>query len=251
MKIAGLFLFGAIALTTSVVADDSIQVIEGGEGYKFSTISLKDLSRIHCSSAITNVFYSKEKEIEIKTTGNDAYIKVLPRKTTGGEGGEKIEYGTNPRELYIECAGETFSLVLVPKDLPAQTIVLKTAFADVKRAVSYERSNSYDAMVLDLVKKAYVGDVPDGYEPTHIGKTIKEFSELDLIEVRSYVGAKYTVSEYLINAKKRLPALNEAMFIPYLKGSLAISIVKTILEPTESTKMFVVSLNQEDGTNAR
>lgn len=230
---------------------DSIQIVNGGEGYRFATVSLKDLSRVHCSSPITNVFYSKEKEIEIKTTGNDAYIKILPRKTTGGDTGEKIEYGAHPRELYVECSGETFSVVLVPKDLPAQTIVLKSPFADVKKATVYEKSNPYDNTMMDLVKKAFVGDIPDGYEPLHVGKEIKNFRELSLVHLRSYVGAKYTVAEYIIDAKKSVNVY-EAMFIPYLKNSLAISIVKTILEPTETTRMFVVSSNQEsENNNAR
>lgn len=230
---------------------ESIQIINGGEGYRFATVSLKDLSRVHCASPITNVFYSKEKEIEIKTTGNDAYIKILPRKTTGSEAGEKIEYGSHPRELYVECSGETFSVVLVPKDLPAQTIVLKAPFADVKKATVYEKSNPYDNTMMDLVKKTFVGDIPDGYEPLHVGKEINNFKELSLVHLRSYIGAKYTVAEYIVDAKKSIN-IYEAMFIPYLKNPLAISIVKTLLEPTETTRMFVVSLNQEsESQNAR
>lgn len=228
-------------------SNDSIQVINGGEGYRFATVSLKDLSRVHCASPITNVFYSKEKEIEIKTAGNDAYVKILPRKTTS-DTVDKIEYGSHPRELYVECSGETFSIVLVPKDLPAQTIVLKTPFADVQKAIAYEKSNPYDNTMMDLVKKAFVGDIPDGYEPVHIGKEIKNFKELNLIHLKNYVGAKYTVAEYIIDAKKSVN-LYEAMFIPYLKNSLAISIVKTVLEPTETTRMFVISSNQDSENN--
>lgn len=231
---------------------NSIQVLEGGEGYQFVNVSLKDMSRIHCAAPLGNVFFSKEKEIEIKSNGNDAYVKILPRKVTGGEQGEKIEYGSHPREVYVECSGQTFSLILVPKDIPAQTVVLKTLFADTKKATQYEQSNPYDNTMLDLVKKAYLGDVPDGYEPMYVGKEVKDFEELSLTLVRTYVGSKYTVSEYLIDAKRKTPTLNEAMFIPYLKNPLAISIVKTMLEPTESTRMFVVSMNQDkEGADVR
>lgn len=229
----------------------SIQVVEGGEGYKFATVSLKDLSRIHCSTPITNIFYSKEKEVEIKSAGNDAYVKILPRKTSGGDAAEKIEYGSHPRELYVECAGETFSIVLVPKDLPAQTVVLKTPFADVKKATQYEKSNPYDNTMLDLVKKAFVGDVPEGYEPVHVGKEIKDFEELHFVHLRTYTGAKYSVHEFIIDAKKSI-SVYESMFIPFLNNPLAISIVKTVLEPSETTRMFVVSLNQDaEKTNDR
>jgi hypothetical protein len=239
------------AISVSAEDGNSIQVIEGVGGYKFATISLKDMSRIHCADPLGNVFYSKEKEIEIKTSGNDAYIKVLPRKTTGGGEVEKIEYGSHPREMYVECSGQTFSLVLVPKDLPAQTIILKTPFADIKKATQYEKLNPYDNTMLDLVKKAFVGDVPEGYEPMHVGKEIKDFQELSLVNLRSYVGAKYSVHEYIVDAKRSIN-IYEAMFIPFIKNPLAISIVKTVLEPTESTRLFVVTLNQNlEGENAR
>ncbi|MFA6396631.1 MAG: type-F conjugative transfer system secretin TraK [Sulfurimonas sp.] len=247
-------IFAAIIILGAVEAhaedENSIQVIEGSGGYKFATVSLKDMSRIHCADTLGNVFYSKEKEIEIKTAGSDAYIKIQPRKVSGDQG-EKIEYGTHPREMYIECSGQTFSLVLVPKDIPAQTIILKVPFTDVKKATQYEKANPYDSTMLDLVKKAFVGDVPDGYEPIHVGKELKNFEELSLVHVRSYIGSKYTVNEYLIDAKRQV-TVYEAMFIPFLKNPLAISIVKPILEPTESTRMFVVSLNQNtEENNAR
>ena len=32
-----------------------------------------------------------------------------------------------------------------------------------------------DNTMMDLVKKAFVGDVPEGYEPIHVGKEIKSF----------------------------------------------------------------------------
>lgn len=228
---------------TATVDGSQIQVINGGEGYKFATVSLKDMSRIHCTDPMGNVFYSKEKEIEIKSAGNDAYVKILPRKTTD-DNGERIEYGSHPREMYVECSGQTFSLVLVPKDIPAQTIVLKVPFTDIKKASEYEKANPYDTTMLDLVKKAYTGDVPDGYEPVHVGKEIKSFEELSLVLLRSYVGSRYTVHEYIIDAKKQVN-LSESMFIPYLKNPLSISIVKSNLAPTEQTRMLVVSLNQD------
>lgn len=223
----------------------AIQVVDGAEGYKFVTVSLKDMSRIHCTKPLGNVFYSQEKEMEIKNAGNDAFVKILPRKTSGGMDGEKIEYGTNPREMYLECAGQTFSLILAPKDIPAQTIVLKTLFSDVKKAGEYEKTNPYDTTMLDLIKKSYMGDVPDGYDPLPINKPIKEFEELSLIQQRDYIGMRYSVHEYVIQAKKHVE-LYESMFIPLLKNPVAISITKTTLEPTEQTRMFVVTLNQDD-----
>lgn len=227
---------------------NSIQLVEGsGSGYKFVTVSLKDLSRIHCANSISNVFYSKEKEIEIKTVEKDAYIKILPRKTTGGNSGneDKLDYGSHPREMYIECSGQTFSLVLVPKDIPAQTIVLKSLLANTAKASEFEKANPYEKTILELVKKGFLEEIPSGYEGRHSGKLIKNFNEIDLILSKQYFGAKYIVEEYTITAKEKID-IYEGMLIPYLKNPLAISIMKMPLAKQETTRMIVVRLNKTE-----
>lgn len=248
------FITSVCLIGTSAFAEtagQSIQVIEASDGYSFATVSLKDLSRIHCPNGISNIVFSKEKEIQVDPAknGKDAYVKILPRRTTGDGVEERFDYGQHPRDIFIECNDRTFSLVLVPKDIPAQTVILKAPYSESKKASEFERANPYDSTMLDLVKKAYLGDVPDGYEPMHVGKEVKDFEEIKLVLMRSYVGAKYSVHEYTVDAKKSVN-LYEAMFIPYLKNPLAISIVKTILEPTENTRMFVVTLNQEEAGGA-
>lgn len=230
-------------------SEGAIQVVDGsGEGYKFISVSLKDLSRIHCSSPITNVLYSKEKEIEIKTPNGDSYVKILPRKTTLESGEEHYDYATFPREAYIECGGQTYSIVMVPKDIPAQTIILKSQYTDYKKASEFERANTYEKTILDLVKKGYLEEVPDGYDTKVIGKTIGNFKEIDLTLTKEYIGSRYIVDEYLIEAKKPIEVY-ESMFVPYIQNPLAITIVKMILNHNESTRMIVVRLNKTEGAN--
>lgn len=229
------------------VNDSSIQIVDGAaEGYKFVSVSLKDMTRIHCSSPITNVLYSKEKEIEIKTPNGDSYVKILPRKTTLEDGGEKFDYGTFPREAYIECGGQTFSIVMVPKDIPAQTIILKSQYNDLKKATEFERANTYEKTILELVKKGYLEEAPEGYDVKAVGEAIGSFKEIDMIHSKEYLGSRYIVDEFLIQAKKPIE-LSESMFVPYLKNPLAISIVKLMLNHKESTRMIVVRLNKTDG----
>lgn len=219
---------------------DRIQVISG-TGYQYAKISLKYISKLHCSAPISNLIYSKEKEIEIKAAGNDAYIKILPKKIIDGNG-EKLEYDNSPRELYLECGGSTFSLILNPENVPPQTLILKSPIADAKKASEYEKSNPYEDTILSLVKNCYTESIPDGYDAEFVGEPAKEFEELSMSLVKRYKGSKYWVEEYLINAKKEIN-IYESMFIPYLKNSLAISIVKMSLVPNETTRMIVVRLN--------
>lgn len=222
------------------------QIFGTAGGYNFVDVSLKDLSRIHCINGdVNSIFFSKEKEIEIKMAGGDAFIKILPHKIETGEK-EKLEYGSHPREVYLNCDDKTFSLILNPKNIPAQTIELVGGggYGQNKKAGEFEKANPYDGTLLELVKKAFLGDMPDGYNTVETNEFVGNFNELKLQKKREYVGDRFIVSEYFIEAKKHVN-IYEGMFIPYLKNSLAISIIKTNLEPTEFTRMLVVSLNSE------
>ena len=215
-----------------------VQVIEG-DGYHYVEISLTDINRIVCSSEITGVVYSKEKSIEVKRKGRNAWVKILPTKR-GGE----IKYPSYPREVYVECGGKVFSLILLPKKMPATTVVLKVPYEDLARAREFERkANSYERLVLSLIRHAYREEPPPGYRVEKLNKKVREFKELDLYILKQYVGDKYIVEEYLITARGEVH-LNEGAFIPYIRFPVALSIVKPSLKKGESTRLLVVRLRE-------
>lgn len=217
---------------------ERIQVIEG-EGYQFTTVSLTDISRVHCGSGISNLVYSKEKNIEIKSTGKDAYIKILPKGI-----GDRLEYSKNPREVYFECGQKTYSLVLVPKDIPAQTILLKSDSVDIEKASEFEKKDSYQETLKELVKRGYTESQPDGYEVVK-GDQVIRFDALTLSLEKKYLGSRYVIYEYIIEAKidigQKTP-LQEAVFTEYLTQPLVSTIVKHTLLKGEKTRMIVVGV---------
>lgn len=217
-------------------AGERIQIIDG-DGYQFATVSLTDISRVHCGSGISNLVYSKEKNIEIKSTGKDAYIKILPKGV-----GDKLEYSKNPREVYFECGPKTYSLVLVPKDIPAQTILLKIDSADVEKASEFEKKDSYQSTLMELIKRGYTETPPDGYEVVR-GDQTNNFKELKLSLEKKYIGSKYIIYEYIIEAKTDIDhrnPLQASVFTEYLTKPLVVSIVKHTLIKGEKTRMIVV-----------
>jgi len=217
------------------------QVVEG-DGYHYVEISLTDVNRIVCPSEITGVVYSKEKSMEIKRKGNNAWVKILPTKK-----GNEIDYPSYPREVYVECGGRVFSLILLPGKVPATTIILRVPYEDVLRAKRFEeeeRLNSYERLILSLVKHAYREVPPPGYRVRKENRKVKEFQELDLYLLKSYVGDRYVIEEYLITAKKKI-SLDEGSFIPYVRYPLALSIVKPSLRAGESTRLIVIRLREK------
>jgi conjugal transfer pilus assembly protein TraK len=205
-------------------------------------ISMGDVNRIVCEKGdATTVVYSQEKEMQVKTEGRNVFVKLVPKE----EGNKKV-ISDYPRELYVECAGEFFQLLLYPKRIPATTIYLKLPYRkDTHKARAFERASPFEETIAKLIKSAYLEEIPDGYDVEVVNKPAGSFRELDLVLYRRYTGDRFVVEEYLITAKLNLE-LSEASFLPYLKNPVAISIVKPILKEGETTRMFVVSINSGD-----
>ena len=70
-------------------------------------------------------------KIEFKN-GKNAFIKLIPINKTQGDEILSTTINTFAREAYLTCDNKMFSLILVPKEIPAQTIILKTV-SDEKR----------------------------------------------------------------------------------------------------------------------
>lgn len=212
-----------------------IQVVESTEGYVHVNVSLTDISRISCPSAITNVVYSREKDIEVKTENRNLYVKILPVKKLEG----KLSYDTKPRELFVTCGGEVFSLILIPQAIPSQTIVLNPKLEQVSDLEKKESSLPFEQAILGLIRDAYVERVPEGYTVKAVNVKLP-FKELDLIFTKKYRGHRYTVEEYVIVAKQEIE-LYEPMFTEVAgANAVAISLVRGKLHPGEQTRMFIV-----------
>jgi len=220
-----------------------VQVVEFSHGWNVVYVSMGDVNRIVCEKgAVPTVVYSQEKEMQVKTEGQNVFVKLVPKE----EGDGKKVISDYPRELYIECDGEVFQLLLYPKSIPATTIYLKLPYKkDTTKAKAFERASFFEETIAKLIKSAYLEEIPDGYDVEMVNRTAGSFRELDMVLYRRYTGDRFVVEEYLITAKLNLE-LSEASFLPYLKNPVAISIVKPILKEGETTRMFVLSINSGD-----
>lgn len=221
------------------------QVIKD-EGFATLEISLKDVSRLVCFTDIEKVIYSKEKGIEVKTMGKNAYIKNLPKESLNPMTGKMmVEYDSRPKELYVICGEKTFSLILIPQDIPAVTAYLQSSYADTAKALAHEKTSAYEDTILSLVKNAYFEDIPPGYEATEINKPIKEYREIQIVHSRDYTGAMYQVQEYVLIARAEI-TIDEITIVNTLKpvNPLAVSIVALYLRPGEQTRAFIVRRNK-------
>lgn len=235
-----LFVIGTASAGTAF-AEESIQTLEG-DGYHYVGVSLRGLIRVVCPEPFTSKKFSAEKEMEVTLEGKNAYIKFLPTEITRPEGETTLSYSSMPRDLYLECGGRVFSLILLPKEeMQTTTVVLRVPLADLEKARRFEKGNEYEETLERLIRAAYREEPPDGYQPVKVDKVAMRFEELDVTLNAQYKGAEYIVSVYLIAAKRGIDEISDAVFIPYLKKPLAISIVKPRLSENETTRMIVVT----------
>lgn len=225
--------------TPQIVEDEDYQAVE---------VSLKDVTRIVCFTNITRTVYSKEKGIEIKTVDKNAFIKNLPKEIVEPSSGRiAIEYDSRPKEVYIVCGDKTFSLLLIPKDIPANTIYLKSSYVDKEKAFSFEKSGDYENMILKLIRSAYLEDIPEGYDVEDIGKVVREYQEIRLVHKRNYTGIMFQVQEYVLIARKELN-INEITLLEAVspRNPLAVSIVSPVMRPNEQSRFFIVRLLKDE-----
>lgn len=223
------------------------QIVED-EDYQAVEVSLKDVTRIVCFTNITRTVYSKEKGVEIKTVDKNAFVKNLPKEIVEPSSGRiAVEYDSRPKEVYIVCGDKTFSLLLIPRDIPANTIYLKSSYIDKEKAFSFEKSNDHENMILKLIKSAYLEDIPEGYDVEDIDKVFKEYQEIRLVHKRNYTGIMFQVQEYVLIAKRDLN-INEITLLEAIspKNPLAVSIVSPVLRPNEQSRVLIVRLLKDE-----
>jgi conjugal transfer pilus assembly protein TraK len=214
-------------------------------GFKSVEVSVIDMNRIVCDAGNINfVTYSKEKEIEVTREGTNAFLKIVPVEVPEINE-EKFEIkkvlkrNNFPRELYIDCAGTVFSLIAIPKDIPAQTIILKSEKANVEKAKEFETSSNYEKVIFELIQMAYNDSFPDGYKAKPF-KFHQDFQEISLEGIKLYNGAKYRIYIVEITAKEAIH-LHEASFIKYFPNIRAITIINPTLFYNTKTRLIVIT----------
>ena len=197
-------------------------------------VSSRDLNRIAVPSRIVKVYTSKP--IEVKVEGSEAYVKV-PATVTG------------PVELYLLTEGETYSLMLVPAPIPAETVVIK-AGASIRPGLE---SGDYIRQIKSLVRDVANNVTPAGYDVALIADGSSALGgsgggdcpvkECSLVAVRRYAGARFLITEYrLSNPTKEPRTYHEGLFTR--TGTRAVAIEQHQVEPGGVTRLFWV----EEGT---
>lgn len=211
-------------------------------------LSNRDVNRIVClGGKIGGYHYSEEKGALVSNAGSEAFIK-FQYEEFGGE----VSYVTARNEFYIFCGGVTYTLLVSPQDVVAQTVFLVPGSGDKAAAnvalfsplPEEERAVAISLGMLrdDIPQTFSVRDQFDPYAPLQDPKVDVRVRRTVTVE-----GTPYSAREFLLRARADV-ALREAMFMHTRFGAsiFAITLERQRLKAGEVGRLVIV-YRQEDG----
>lgn len=212
-----------LAASTGVQGATVIQADE--EKTTFVTVSQKDINRIELPEDIAEGLSSKAVDVKIK--GSSLFVK-LPDSP-------------QPAELFVITDERTISLILVPKDIPSETIIVKEGNGNGGGQGGIALASAdYEGHIKNIVLALSSGTAPDGYSEKPIQEAeLVSMGNLTLkkeygIENHVFEGAKYIIH----NSGASKVVLSEDMFSGW--EGVAVGLNRLELYPQETGNLFIV-----------
>ncbi len=205
----------------------AMQVINPVEGdTTYVEVSQKELNIIKTNISGVKALSSSNR-LDVKVDNKVLFVKY-------------IGAGSEPQELILmSSTGEIYPLVLAPKNIPAETIVLRMR-EDTTEALKWEMALGQVKAVKELIKGMYIEIPPRGFIVERLNEDKTEWKEVSKTLIRKYNGAMLTGEVFMLKAQNAPVVLDEKEF--HKKGILAVSLEKYELAPEETTKLYTVSL---------
>jgi len=215
-------------------------------------LSNTDVNRLVCEENIKDVVHSKEKGIEVKIAGRDAFIKFTALKK-----GDQVIYSEAPSEFHVVCGENVYTMVGLPQRVPTQTIRLSSGQKKrIEQNLSLFAGMPLEKKILTLVKQIFTGDIPESYLIRQHGRQLDLFQDLWLSAKREIVveGEGLAVREYLVSLKAGSEAMRlaEGDFLrkELTTSPLAVALDEPLLEPGEIARLFIVERRTESNEPA-
>lgn len=150
---------------------------------------------------------------------------------------------TTPKPLNIfvlDDQNHTYQLLLQPKDVPSENIVIRDRKSGSGRSAAIEKkTTNYHRLIKNMVLALATDDRPAGIDIADVFQEVPIWNEARLVLHNIYRGRSMAGERYsLTNISNAPMVLQEQEFSR--KGVLAVSIENMNLAPGESTNVYVV-----------
>lgn len=216
-----------LVLATAAQKADALQVISPSEGEGvFVNISKLELNMIQFPMSGIKSYTSSQK-LELKVQGRHVLVSMTDQSVN------------KPQEVFFETPAGTYLLMLVPKSIPAETIVMRVKGEEAEDAGDWEKGNDYERRLKELVKALYLGKPPAGYamKNTKLDASIWEGIEQTVVMTMEGAGLVGEIHE-IYNRGDENVRIAEREF--YEDGVLAVSLTSHDLRAGSKENAFVV-----------
>lgn len=210
-------------------------------------LSSTDVNRLVCSDGIKDVVFSQEKGVKVKVTDGNAFIKFQAVKK-----GDEMIYTEVPSEFHVVCGEEIYSLIGIPKRVPAQTIRLSSGKkTKIRQNLTIFKGMPLETKILTLIRQSYTDQIPESYMVRTVGRQIDLFPSLWMSLRREIVveGEGLAVREYLVSLREGAGEvrLTERDFLrsELTSRPLAVAVDELLLAEGVQSRVFIVE--QRDG----
>jgi type-F conjugative transfer system secretin TraK len=190
-------------------------------------VSLESINRIYVlDDRIAQVFsLNEELAIETDVTTGQVFLRTKQNK---------------PIDLTIITEKQlTVDLHLIPKNLPGETILIKSNQLTTSNKINAKVTNYLEQITRLMLAMASNKPII-GYSVHQVNKEILLWEKITLIQTNAYIGNKLTGEIYsLTNKTKERIFLTETQF-GWQKGIAAVTIKKHALAPKEQTQIYVI-----------
>jgi len=190
---------------------------------------------VEVSSKNLNVLKMPSSDIKVITSSTNIDIKVLGENVLA-----QFTDGGQPAELVFISKKGVYTLTLIPRGIPSETVILKEESFEKEESHAWETTQPYVTVLKEVIKAMYKGDVPPGYKVDRIDKVIEpKWDKTILKHVARYYGANIIGDVYeLKNLGQQKMVIKPQEF--YEKNVLASSIDREEINPGEWTMIFVL-----------
>ncbi len=222
-----------ILITTLLLPGSAfaLQVVDVVDGKTIPiVVSLKELNRLTMAdgSRIEHIWGPQDRmTLEADTDSGQLFVRVI---------------GATPFSLFVKGDnGETYTLLAAPKDVPSETVFLRSPYRNSERS-SGERALPYIKRVERLAKAMGRRALPDDYTPIQSSRVMPLWDEVHFKREIVYRGDSLSGEVYwLTNLTQKEIRLDEREFRAIQGNPIAaVAIDKHLLKPHESTEVFII-----------
>ncbi|RMB05043.1 TraK domain-containing protein [Eilatimonas milleporae] len=205
-------------------------------------LSNVDINRIVCVSGdIEGHRFSEEKGLVIDTSGQDAFVKFQIEVE-----GDEHRHVVVRSEIYIQCAGVTYTLLAKPVDIEAQTVYLVAgATRHKEQNIALFAPLSEEDRAVKLSVDILRDEIPATFS-VHAFEDPYQRHILPKLDIRlrrevSVLGTDYWAREYLLRARARVNLAEHRFLTPFFGPAIyAVTLAGLSLEGGEVGRVVII-----------